>query len=72
MPQTQASLADRDYQQLVDGLKNITLVVSRFFDGEQSVLVMADNPQVRQNRLNLLGLLRNHARSIADFGVIVK
>lgn len=72
LPQTQASLADRDYQQLVDGLKNITLVVSRFFDSEQSVLVMADNPQVRRNRLNLLGLLRNHARVLADFGSIVK
>jgi glycyl-tRNA synthetase beta chain len=72
LPQTQTALADRDYQQLVDGLKNITLVVSRFFDGEQSVLVMADHPQVRQNRLNLLGLLRNHARALADFGSIVK
>ncbi|PSF38636.1 glycine--tRNA ligase subunit beta [Aphanothece hegewaldii CCALA 016] len=72
LPQTQAAQAERDYQQLVNGLKNIAPVVSRFFDGEQSVLVMADDPQIRQNRLNLLGLLRNQARVIADFGAIVK
>jgi hypothetical protein len=33
---------------------------------------MADDPNLRQNRLNLLGLLRNHARVLADFGAIVK
>jgi glycyl-tRNA synthetase beta chain len=33
---------------------------------------MDKDPQVRQNRLNLLGLLRNHARVLADFGAIVK
>jgi glycyl-tRNA synthetase beta chain len=36
------------------------------------VLVMAADAQVRQNRLNLLGLLRNHALVLADFGAIVK
>jgi glycyl-tRNA synthetase beta chain len=34
--------------------------------------VMADDPNLKQNRLNLLGLLRNHARVLADFGEIVK
>ncbi|GFE68251.1 glycine--tRNA ligase subunit beta [Chroococcus sp. FPU101] len=72
LPQTNIALADRDYQELVNGLKNIAPVVSQFFDGDQSVLVMADDPKVRENRLNLLGLLRNHARAIADFGLIVK
>lgn len=72
LPQTQSALTERDYQKLVDGLKKIAPVVSQFFDGEQSVLVMADDPQVRENRLNLLGLLRNHARAIADFGLIIK
>jgi glycyl-tRNA synthetase beta chain len=46
--------------------------VGTFFDGEDSVLVMDPNPDIRQNRLNLLGLLRNHARVLADFGAIVK
>jgi glycyl-tRNA synthetase beta chain len=46
--------------------------VGTFFDGEDSVLVMDENPDIKQNRLNLLGLLRNNARVLADFGAIVK
>lgn len=72
VPQTEAARASRDYQQLVDGLGQIAPTVSRFFDGPESVLVMDANPDIRRNRLNLLGLLRNHARVLADFGAIVK
>lgn len=72
VPETQAAQAERDYHRLVEGLKQAAPIVSEFFDGEQSVLVMADDPAIRQNRLNLLGLLRNHARVLADFGAIVK
>lgn len=72
LPQTQAAQAERDYQKLIDALEAITPTVSNFFDGEDSVLVMADDPDVRRNRLTLLGLLRNHARVLADFGAIVK
>ena len=72
LPQTLASQEERNYQLLVDGLTKIAPVVSGFFDGEHSVLVMAENPEIKRNRLNLLGLLRNHARVLADFGAIVK
>ncbi|ASC70447.1 Glycine--tRNA ligase beta subunit [Halomicronema hongdechloris C2206] len=72
LPQTQAAQAQRDYSQLVAGLEQATPVVSRFFDGPDSVLVMAEDAAIRRNRLNLLGLLRNHARVLADFGAIVK
>jgi len=72
LPQTQAAREQRNYQLLVDSLTRIAPTVSTFFDGEDSVLVMAEDPEVRQNRLNLLGLLRNHARVLADFGPIVK
>ena len=72
LPKTEASLEQRNYQQLVEGLVEITPTVSRFFDGEESVLVMAENPAIQQNRLHLLGLLRNHGRVLADFGQIVK
>ena len=44
--------------------------LAAFFDGEQSVLVMADDPSVRTNRLNLLGVLRNQASVLADFSRI--
>lgn len=72
VPQTQASQTERDYHKLIDGLKQAAPVVAEFFDGPNSVLVMDENADIRQNRLNLLGLLRNHARVLADFGAIVK
>ena len=72
LPQTEASQQERNYQLLVDGLARIAPVVSNFFDGDNSVLVMAEDPDIKRNRLNLLGLLRNHARVLADFGAIVK
>jgi glycyl-tRNA synthetase beta chain len=72
VPQTEGARSQRNYQQLVDALAEIAPTVSRFFDGEISVMVMAEDLDVRRNRLNLLGLLRNHARVLADFGAIVK
>ncbi|PZO46001.1 MAG: glycine--tRNA ligase subunit beta, partial [Phormidesmis priestleyi] len=72
LPQTQAAQAERDYDKLITGLEQAAPIVANFFDGDTSVMVMADDPAVQQNRLNLLGLLRNHALVLADFGAIVK
>lgn len=72
LPTTQAALDERDYQRLVDALTEIAPVVRDFFDGPTSVLVMDPDASIQQNRLNLLGLLRNHARVLADFGAIIK
>ncbi len=72
VPQTQTAQQSRNYRQLVTALREITATVSNFFDGPESVLVMDPNPEIKRNRLNLLGLLRNHARILADFGAIVK
>ncbi len=72
VPQTQAAQQQRKYKQLVDAFFKIAPTVSTFFDGADSVLVMDSDLEVRRNRLNLLGLLRNHARVLADFGAIVK
>lgn len=63
---------ETDYSKLVESLTQIAPTVSTFFDGEDSVLVMDPDPDIKQNRLNLLGVLRNHARVLADFGAIVK
>ena len=71
-PQTKAAQASRNYQQLIDAMAQLTPAISSFFDGEDSVLVMDSNPEIKTNRLNLLGLVRNHARVLADFGSIVK
>lgn len=71
LPETKAAQRDRDYQKLVTGLEAAAPIVSGFFDGPDSVLVMDKDAAIKQNRLNLLGLLRNHARVLADFGAIV-
>jgi glycyl-tRNA synthetase beta chain len=72
LPQTLAAQRSRNYKQLVTALEQSASTVSNFFDGSESVLVMDPNPDIKRNRLNLLGLLRNHARVLADFGAIVK
>jgi glycyl-tRNA synthetase beta chain len=72
VPITETARSERNYQLLVDALAKIAPTVSNFFDGPESVLVMDENPDIQRNRLNLLGLLRNHARVLADFGPIVK
>ena len=58
------------YQALADGLAQGAAALAAFFDGDQSVLVMVDDPAVRRNRLNLLGLLRNQASVLAEFEAI--
>jgi glycyl-tRNA synthetase beta chain len=72
VPITEKAKNDRNYQYLVEGLGKIAPTVASFFDGADSVMVMDENLEIRANRLNLLGLLRNHSRILADFGAIVK
>lgn len=61
--------ADR-YSRLAQGLIAGASALAAFFDGDQSVMVMADDAAVRANRLNLLGVLRNQASVLADFSRI--
>ena len=61
--------ADR-YALLARGLSAGAAALAAFFDGDHSVMVMADDPAVRTNRLNLLAVLRNQASMLADFSRI--
>jgi glycyl-tRNA synthetase beta chain len=58
------------YADLARGLSASADTLAAFFDGEGSVMVMAEQPAVRCNRLNLLALLRNQASVLADFSRI--
>jgi glycyl-tRNA synthetase beta chain len=60
----------RNYTQLAEGLQGAAKALEAFFDGPQSVMVMADNLDVRRNRLNLLGVLKNQASVLAQFDCI--
>ena len=55
------------YKLLADGLVSSAEILANFFDGEGSVMVMTDNLKLRQNRLNLLSILRNQSLIIANF-----
>ncbi|BAP17699.1 glycine--tRNA ligase subunit beta [cyanobacterium endosymbiont of Epithemia turgida] len=72
LPKTFSAKSQQNYQLLVEALVEITPTVNEFFDGNNSVLVMDKDTKIRQNRLNLLGILRNHGRILADFGAIIK
>ena len=58
------------YSQLCEALAASASTLSAFFDGESSVMVMADDLAVRRNRLNLLAVLGNQAAILADFAAI--
>jgi glycyl-tRNA synthetase beta chain len=63
---------NRNYTESIAALSAIAPRLTSFFDGEDSVLVMDPNLEIKQNRLNLLGILRNQGRVLADFAAIVK
>lgn len=58
------------YSELASALASSAGTLADFFDGDQSVMVMVDDPALRRNRLSLLALLRNQAAVLADFSCI--
>ena len=56
-----------DYFQLFKLFEANSNNLNELFDNERGVLIMAGNPEIRNNRLNLLGLVRNYSLKIADF-----
>ena len=66
--QTLSPLAEAcDYRGLASELQGAARALEAFFDGDNSVMVMAEDEAVRRNRLNLLGVLRNQASVLARF-----
>jgi glycyl-tRNA synthetase beta chain len=57
----------RDYVGLLKRLAELRDPVDRFFD---AVMVMADDPAKRTNRLNLLGRLRGLFLRVADISLL--
>ena len=55
------------YKLLADGLVSSAETLANFFDGKGSVMVMTDDINLRNNRLNLLTILRNQSLILADF-----
>ena len=56
-----------DYFQLFKLFESNANNINELFDNEKGVLIMSENHEIRNNRLNLLGLVRNYSLKIADF-----
>ncbi|NQV11568.1 MAG: glycine--tRNA ligase subunit beta [Cyanobacteria bacterium] len=69
-PELGSQASSARYQALAAALAAGAGALAAFFDGESSVMVMADDPAIRANRLNLLGVLRNQALVLADFSCL--
>ena len=58
------------YVELANILASSSNILANFFDGDQSVMVMVEDPDIRRNRLNMLGILKNQAYILADFSCL--
>ena len=64
-PKVNALVANEDYTDALCELAGVRAQVDRFFD---DVMVMAEDPQLRQNRLALLKTLGDMMNRVADIG----
>ena len=59
-----------DYFKLVNLFEINARNIKDLFDNENGVLVMSEDLNIRNNRLNLLSLIRNYSLRIADFTLL--
>ena len=64
------ALEKEDFASAMSALAKLRAPVDAFFDGPDSVMVNADEAAVRENRLNLLNLMREAIGTVADFSKI--
>ncbi|MEO1321761.1 MAG: glycine--tRNA ligase subunit beta [Pseudomonadota bacterium] len=65
-----AALEKEDFAAAMSALARLRAPVDAFFDGPDSVMVNADDAAVRENRLNLLNMMREAIGTVADFSKI--
>ena len=66
----QTALEQEDFAAVMSALAGLRAPVDAFFDGPDSVMVNADQPKLRENRLNLLNMMREAIGTVADFSKI--
>jgi len=59
-----------NYLELLNLFEINVYTIEDLFDNEKGVLVMTENIKIRNNRLNLLSLIRNYSLKIADFTLL--
>ena len=61
---------DWNYLKLMNLFESNTKNLEDLFDNEKGVLVMSEDNKIRENRLNLLGVIRNYSLKIIDFTLL--
>lgn len=64
------ALEKEDFAAAMSALASLRAPVDAFFDGPDSVMVNADDSGIRENRLNLLNMMREAIGTVADFSKI--
>ena len=64
------ALEKEDFADAMSALASLRAPGDTFFDGEDSVMVNADDKAMRENRLNLLNQMREAIGTVADFSKI--
>ena len=59
-----------NYLELLNLFEINVNTIEDLFDNEKGVLVMTEDIKIRNNRLNLLSLIRNYSLKIADFTLL--
>ena len=61
---------DVNYLKLLNMFEINAKNLEELFDNEKGVLVMSEDNKIRENRLNLLGVIRNYSLKIIDFTLL--
>ena len=64
------STGSPNYLKLLNLLEININNIEDLFDNEKGVLIMTEDIKIRNNRLNLLSLIRNYSLKIADFTLL--
>ena len=59
-----------NYLELLNLFEINVKTIEDLFDNEKGVLIMSEDLKIRNNRLNLLSLIRNYSLKIADFTLL--
>ena len=59
-----------NYLELLNLFEINVKTIDDLFDNEKGVLIMSEDLKIRNNRLNLLSLIRNYSLKIADFTLL--
>ena len=59
-----------NYLELLNLFEINVNTIEDLFDNEKGVLIMSEDLEIRNNRLNLLSLIRNYSLIVADFTLL--